>query len=221
MYNICPMLNENYTKQLIEQWLPTKGYAIASRRMELLAQILLHLNPEFTNSDFSQLRVLDIGCGGVATDSVESEHQHGGFELWEPWFLRIAWLLKAQTADGIDVVDQPNSDKELDIYNHQILDLYTCFANGYRIQDALGIQEGQYNLINCTNVVDATNPSPYLENLLTKLGIDSNIYQIITYLIEYIKSFALYALSQNGLLAIDKKFYIKKENCLVELKPES
>lgn len=211
------MIQESTKEQLIERWIDEPGYTIASNRIELLARILSVSNPDFAEHDFSKLKVLDIGCGGEKDESIQSEHRFDNENLWRPWFLRIVKLLNASVRDGVDVVPQTQEDLEDNIYRHTNADIFKAFLNAISLQDLLQQGPETYNLINCTNVIDITKLSPYLDNLIQTMGLQFRVDEIIGDLFRYILDFALFALEENGLLAIDKHFYIKRNGKLVNL----
>lgn len=211
------MIQESTSEQLIERWIDQPGYALAANRIELLGRILAVHNPFFAEHDFSKLKVLDIGCGGAKDESIQSEHHFDDKNLWQPWFLRITRLLNAQVRDGIDVVPQTQEDIEDNIYNHFTADLFKAFLNMISLQDLLQQSPESYNLINCTNVIDINYLSPYLENLIRAMGVQFRADEIVEDLFKYILEFALFALEENGLIAIDKHFFIKRNGKLVNL----
>lgn len=210
------MIQEDTQEKLIESWLEERGYTIAANRMELLARILIVNNPLFADQDFKNLKVLDIGCGGDKSP-LQSEHNYDTKRLWEPWFLRISKLLNAKTRDGIDVAPQPQDDQNYQIYNHITADIFKAFLKEIPLQDLIQSNPNSYNLINCTNVIDKDRLSPYLENLMLSLGLQGQVDEIIEKLFIYIYNYAIEVLEENGLLAIDDQFFIKREGQLINL----
>jgi len=212
-----PMIQESQIQQLIGQWVNEPGYFIASARIEVLAQTLTEFNPLFQGRDFTQLKIMDIGCGGTRDPDINSEHKFQLLRLWEPWLLRIAWMLKAKVRDGIDVVSQHVEDEDYSIYNHKVANIYTGYSAGISLADLTATKPECYNVINCTNVINPHNPSPYLENLFKSLNIHDQKDIIISRMIKYVIEYAKFALEENGVFVIDDNVFIKRNGELLRI----
>ncbi len=132
-----------------------------------------------------------------------------GDGICEPWFPRLASLVGAH-AINFDYSQAHPLDAEMNLYEHRgggSGDIFQLLLNNVTIRDALANQPN-ISIIECNNLI-GNNVSPDLFATTGELNVNKDDPRIIE-MRNNLRSAAGQLLADNGVLAIDDAYYVKR-----------
>ena len=180
----------------------------------LIKKEIANEQAEILGQNIERLKTLaKLSVGGIKSlkgKTVVSIGGGPGDKLCEPWFPRMAGIVGAR-AINFDVSAQHSIDAPLGVYTHIGGDRGNVF-NLLINDETLDTELAAYTdimIIECNNLI-GKNPSPDLAISLGQLGdLDNN--PILIQLRKNLFNAAKQLLAENGVLAIDDFYWIKKD----------